>query len=100
MCHYVGAKWLWWVVCVCVYVGWVLLAVQVWKCVGGKRCVDLETQKEGKKLTPKGREAEVTSTVRERSHANNARVLCLECQLKTSLAKNTRIDGVFCFLEC
>ena len=45
VCHYVGAKWLWWVVCVCVFVGWVLLAVQVWKCVGGKRCVDLETQK-------------------------------------------------------
>ena len=67
-------------------VGWVLLAVQVWKCAGGKRCVDLETQKEGKKSTPKGREAEVTSTVRERSHANNARLLCLECQLKTSLA--------------
>ena len=88
------AKWLSWVVCV-----WVLLAVQVWKCVGGERCVDLETQKEGKKSTPKGREAEVTSTVRERSHANNARVLCLECQLKTSLAK-PRIDGVFCFLEC
>ena len=43
-------------------------------------------QKEGKKSTPKGREAEVTSTVRERSHANNARLLCLECQLKTSLA--------------
>ena len=61
---------------------------------------DLETQKEGKKSTPKGREAEVTSTVQERSHANNARVLCLECQLKTSFAKNTRIDGVFCFLEC
>ena len=58
------------VVCVCVYVGWVLLAVQVWKCAGGERCVDLETQKEGKKSTPKGREAEVTSTVRERSHAN------------------------------
>ena len=63
MCHYVGAKWLWWVVCVCVYFSWVLLAVQVWKCVGGKRCVDLETQKEGKKSTPKGREAEVTSPV-------------------------------------
>ena len=40
------------------YVGWVLLVVQ-----GGERCVDLETQKEGKKSTPKGREAEVTSTV-------------------------------------
>ena len=66
-------------------VGWVLLAVQVWKCAGGERCVDLETQKEGKKSTPKGREAEVTSTVRERSHANNARVLCLECQLKTQV---------------
>ena len=64
VCHYVGAKWLLWVVCVCVYVGWVLLAVQVWKCVGGERCVDLETQKEGKKSTPKGREAEVTSTVK------------------------------------
>ena len=63
VCHYVGAKWLWWVVCVCVCVGWVLLAVQVWKCAGGERCVDLETQKEGKKSTPKGREAEVTSTV-------------------------------------
>ena len=49
VCHYVGAKWLWRVVCVCVYVGWVLLAVQVWKCVGGKRCVDLETQKEDSK---------------------------------------------------
>ena len=53
---------------VCYYVGangfsWVLLAVQVWKCAGGKRCVDLETQKDGKKLTPKGREAKVTSTV-------------------------------------
>ena len=96
MCHYVGAKWLSWVVCVCVYVGWVLLAVQVWKCVGGERCVDLETQKEGKKSTPKGREAEVTSTVRERSHANNARVLCLECQLKTSLAKpRTRVSTAF-----
>ena len=47
------------------YVGWVLLVVQVWKCAGGERCVDLETQKEGKKSTPKGREAEVTSTVRE-----------------------------------
>ena len=46
-----------------VYVGWVLLAVQVWKWAGGERCVDLETQKEGKKSTPKGREAEVTSTV-------------------------------------
>ena len=66
MCHYVGAKWLSWVVCVCVYVGWVLLAVQVWKCVGGERCVDLETQEEGKKSTPKGREAEVTSTVQQK----------------------------------
>ena len=28
-----------------VYVGWVLLAVQVWNCAGGERCVDLETQK-------------------------------------------------------
>ena len=64
-------------------VGWVLLAVQVWKC---ERCVDLETQKEGKKSTSKGREAEVTSTVQERSHANNARLLCLEIQLKASLA--------------
>ena len=71
---------------VCVYVGWVLLAVQVWKCAGGERCVDLETQKEGKEINSKSREAEVTSAVRERSHANNARVLCLECQLKTSLA--------------
>ena len=34
-----------WVVCVGVSVGWVLLAVQVWKCAGGERCVDLETQK-------------------------------------------------------
>ena len=42
---------------------WVLLAVQVWKCAGGERCVDLETQKEGKKSAPKGRKAEVTSTV-------------------------------------
>ena len=67
---------------------------------GCERCVDLEIQKEGKKSTPKGREAEVTSTVRERSHANNARVLCLECQLKIFLAKNARINGVFCFLEC
>ena len=33
-------------------------------CAGGKRYVDLETQKEGKKSTPKGREAEVTSTVK------------------------------------
>ena len=71
MCYYVGAKWLWWVVCVCVYVGWVLLAVQVWKCVGGKRCVDLETQKEGKKSTPKGREAEVTSTVGRSCRSRN-----------------------------
>ena len=38
--------------CVCVCVGWVLLAVQVWKS-GGERCVDLERQKEGKKSTPK-----------------------------------------------
>ena len=30
---------------------------------GCERCVDLEIQKEGKKSTPKGREAEVTSTV-------------------------------------
>ena len=66
--------------------GFCWLFNQVWKCAGGERCVDLETQKEGKKSTPKGREAEVTSTVRERSHANNARLLCLECQLKTSLA--------------
>ena len=43
----------------------VLLAVQVWKCAGGEGCVDLGTQKEGKKSTPKGREAEVTSTVGE-----------------------------------
>ena len=41
----------------------------------GERSVDLETQKEGKESTPKGREAEVTSTVRERSHGNNARLL-------------------------
>ena len=53
VCHYVGAKWLWWAVCVCVYVGWVLLAVQVWKCAGGERCVDLETQKEGKEINSK-----------------------------------------------
>ena len=63
VCHCVGAKWFSWVVRVCVSVGWVLLAVQVWKCAGGERCVDLETQKEGKKSIPKGREAEVTSTV-------------------------------------
>ena len=88
VCHYVGAKWLWWVVCVCVHVGWVLLVVQ-----GGERCVDLETQKEGKKSTPKGRKAEVTSTVQERSHANNARLLCLECQLKTSLASQEHVDA-------
>ena len=43
-------------------------------------------KKRARKSIPKGREAEVTSAVRERSHANNARVLCLECQLKTSLA--------------
>ena len=68
----------------------------MWKCAGGERCVDLEIQKEGKKSTPKGREAEVTSTVRERSHANNARVLCLECQPKTSLAKpRTRVSTAF-----
>ena len=83
MCHYVGAKWL--------FVGGVRLCVcrmgsagcssgSVWVV----RCVDLETQKEGKKSTPKGREAKVTFTVQKRSHANNARVLCLECQLKTS----------------
>ena len=61
--------------CAFACLGWVLLAVQVWKCAGGERCVDLETQKEGKESTPKGREAEVTSTVRERSHGNNARLL-------------------------
>ena len=53
VCHYVGAKWLWWVVCFCVYVGWVLLAVQVWKCAGGERCVDLETQKRGQEINLK-----------------------------------------------
>ena len=66
-------------------VGWVLLAVQVWKCAGGgERCVDLKTQKRARNQLQK-REAEVTSTVQERSHANNARVLCLECQLKTEV---------------
>ena len=44
----------------CVSAGFCWL-VQVWKCAVGERCVDLETQKEGKKSTPKGREAEVTS---------------------------------------
>ena len=28
-------------------------AVQVWKCAGGERCVDLETQKEGKEINSK-----------------------------------------------
>ena len=61
----------------------------------------LETQKEGKKSIPKGREAGVTSTVRERSHANNARLLCLACQLKTSLASQEHAyRRRFCFLEC
>ena len=57
----------------------------------------LETQKEGKKSIPKGREAEVTSTVRERSHANNARLLCLACQLKTSLASQEHAYQRFLF---
>ena len=39
--------------CVCVYVGWVLLAVQVWKYAGGERCVDLERQKRGQEINPK-----------------------------------------------
>ena len=51
-----------WYAFACMSAGFCLVA-QVWKCAGGERCVDLETQKEGKKLTPKGREAEVTSTV-------------------------------------
>ena len=80
---------------------WVLLAVQVWKCAGGERCVDLETQKEDKKSAPKGRKAEVTSTVQERLHANNAECfVVMPAKDKFSKAKNTRIDGVFCFLEC
>ena len=49
-----------WYAFACMSAGFCLVA-QVWKCAGGERCVDLETQKEGKKLTPKGREAEVTS---------------------------------------
>ena len=83
---YVGAKWLGgWCVFACMSAGFCWL----FKC-GSVRVVKgvwiLETQKKGKKSIPKGREAEVTSTVQERSHANNARLLCLACQLKTSLA--------------
>ena len=65
------------------------------ECAGGERCVDFQTQKEGKNSIPKGREAEVTSTVRERSHANNARLLCA-CQQKTSFSKpRTRVSTAF-----
>ena len=46
--------------------------------------MDLETQKEGKKSTLKGREAEVTSTVQERSREQMQD--CFVLNASTSLA--------------
>ena len=63
MCYFVGAKWLRVFACMSAGFCWLFK----WKYAGGERCVDLERQKEGKKSTPKSREAEVTSTVRERT---------------------------------
>ena len=65
VCHYVGANWLWWVVCVCVYVGWVLLAVQCGSVRVVKGVWILETQKRGPEINPKwwGSRSDLHSTL-------------------------------------
>ena len=59
-------------------------------CAGGEiRCVDFGNTKRGQEINCK-------STVQERSHANNARLLCLAC-LKTSLASQEHAYTAFLF---
>ena len=66
-------------------------SVSVWvKGVSVKGVWILETQKRGPEINPKwwGSRSDLHSA--RRSHANNARLLCLECQLKEEHAYRRR----------